>query len=182
MSRLDKIRAIPIREVFQQYGFEVNRAGFCRCPFHHEKTPSCKIYKDSFYCFGCHAHGDAIEFVKQYESVSFKEATDRLATLFGISDDTRSMAQRVADSKAAWLRQKAKRDREREYEKLVDIWENAIQKLRYAEAAFIVFEPENLEDEWSEAFCWAMKNREIARIRADKALLDLNNFNSSYLL
>ena len=41
MSRLDKIRAIPIREVFQQYGFEVNRAGFCRCPFHHEKTPSC---------------------------------------------------------------------------------------------------------------------------------------------
>ena len=33
---------------------------WCCCPFHEEKTPSCKINEDqnSFYCFGCSAKGD----------------------------------------------------------------------------------------------------------------------------
>ena len=33
---------------------------WCCCPFHDEKTPSCKINDDlgSFYCFGCGAKGD----------------------------------------------------------------------------------------------------------------------------
>ena len=33
---------------------------WCCCPFHDEKTPSCKINDDlgSYYCFGCGAKGD----------------------------------------------------------------------------------------------------------------------------
>lgn len=176
MSRLDRVREIPIMEVFQRYGIGINRSGFCRCPFHHEKTPSCKVYHDSFYCFGCHAHGDVIDFVKQYENISFQEAVEKLGVMFGILCDDRSMAQRVADEKQRWLRQKAQKDREREYNKLVDNWRSELQKLRFAEAAFAVFEPENPSAEWSEAFCWAMKNREIARIKADEAMDALNNF------
>lgn len=44
------------------------------CPFHGEKTPSFYVYGDHYHCFGCGAHGDAIEFVVQTESVSFTEA------------------------------------------------------------------------------------------------------------
>lgn len=46
------------------------------CPFHKEKTPSFTVNdeKGLFHCFGCNAGGDAIEFIKQIEAVSFREA------------------------------------------------------------------------------------------------------------
>lgn len=49
------------------------------CPFHNEDTPSFVIYPDnSFYCFGCQAHGDAIDFIKLLKNCDFKEAVGSL--------------------------------------------------------------------------------------------------------
>ena len=50
------------------------------CPFHTEKTPSFKIdpVKQTFYCFGCNAHGDAIAFIRAYKRLSFREALNYL--------------------------------------------------------------------------------------------------------
>lgn len=75
MTNIDDIkRNHPMPEVVRQYGIEINRAGFCRCPFHTEKTASMKIYAQSFYCFGCGAGGDVIDFVRLYERCDFKTA------------------------------------------------------------------------------------------------------------
>lgn len=51
------------------------------CPFHQEKTPSFHVddRKGFYYCFGCHAKGDAISFVTELENVSFIEAVRILA-------------------------------------------------------------------------------------------------------
>jgi hypothetical protein len=50
------------------------------CPFHNEGTPSFVIYPDnSFYCFGCQAHGDAIDFIELIKGCSFKEAIGQMA-------------------------------------------------------------------------------------------------------
>ena len=51
------------------------------CPFHHEKTASFHVddRKGYYYCFGCHAKGDAINFVRETENVSFMEAVEILA-------------------------------------------------------------------------------------------------------
>lgn len=50
------------------------------CPFHNDNTPSFVIYPDnSFHCFGCQAHGDAIDFIKLIKECSFKEAVGQLA-------------------------------------------------------------------------------------------------------
>ena len=53
------------------------------CPFHDEKTPSFTVKDcgdDSFYhCFGCGAHGDAIDFVMETQSVDFKTACEVIA-------------------------------------------------------------------------------------------------------
>lgn len=56
------------------------------CPFHEEKTPSFSIdpEKGLYYCFGCHAGGDAIRFVMELERLSFPEAVERLARRFGV--------------------------------------------------------------------------------------------------
>lgn len=51
------------------------------CPFHHEKTASFHVddRKGFYYCFGCHAKGDALKFVQETENVSFMEAVEMLA-------------------------------------------------------------------------------------------------------
>ncbi|MEE4272093.1 MAG: DNA primase [Thermoanaerobaculales bacterium] len=56
------------------------------CPFHEEKTPSFSIdpEKGLYYCFGCHAGGDAIRFVMELDRLSFPEAVERLARRFGV--------------------------------------------------------------------------------------------------
>lgn len=57
------------------------------CPFHDERTPSFTVAprKGFFHCFGCGAHGDAIGFVMQRDSLSFTEAVERLADLLGLT-------------------------------------------------------------------------------------------------
>lgn len=51
------------------------------CPFHKEKTPSFSVItkRNAYYCFGCGAGGDPIDFVSAYENVSFREAVERIA-------------------------------------------------------------------------------------------------------
>ena len=57
-------RRVKIRDVLKRYGgMEPDRKGFCRCPFHGERTASFKLYtrNNSFYCFGCGVGGDVIK-------------------------------------------------------------------------------------------------------------------------
>jgi hypothetical protein len=61
-------------DLLERYGYKKNRAGFICCPFHKEKTPSMKIYADSFHCFGCGKHGDIFDFVMFQENCGFREA------------------------------------------------------------------------------------------------------------
>ena len=57
------------------------------CPFHHEKTASFHVddRKGFYYCFGCHAKGDVIGFVKDTENVGFMEAIELLAREAGMA-------------------------------------------------------------------------------------------------
>jgi DNA primase len=56
------------------------------CPFHDERTPSfsVNVADKLFYCFGCHAKGDAIGFVEQTEGLDFRESVDFLAERYGV--------------------------------------------------------------------------------------------------
>ncbi|MEL6959583.1 MAG: DNA primase [Pseudomonadota bacterium] len=70
------------------------------CPFHQEKTASFHVddRKGYYYCFGCHAKGDAISFVRETENVSFMEAVEILAGEAGMTMPARDpKAQEKAD-------------------------------------------------------------------------------------
>ncbi|MGB7317105.1 MAG: DNA primase [Planktotalea sp.] len=56
------------------------------CPFHQEKSASFHVddRKGFYYCFGCHAKGDAISFVRETENVGFMEAIEILAGEAGL--------------------------------------------------------------------------------------------------
>ncbi|TCP62911.1 DNA primase [Rhodovulum bhavnagarense] len=70
------------------------------CPFHQEKTASFHVddRKGYYYCFGCHAKGDAISFVRETENVGFMEAIEILAREAGMQMPARDpVAQQKAD-------------------------------------------------------------------------------------
>ena len=70
------------------------------CPFHQEKTASFHVddRKGFYYCFGCHAKGDAISFVRETENVDFIEAVRILASEAGMQMPERDpQAQQNAD-------------------------------------------------------------------------------------
>lgn len=70
------------------------------CPFHQEKTASFHVDDGQgfYYCFGCHAKGDAISFVRETENVSFIEAIEILAREAGMQMPARDpKAQEKAD-------------------------------------------------------------------------------------
>ena len=64
----------------------------CRCPFHSDKTPSMKINKTYFYCFGCHFTGDVIDFTARLFNLSPLDAARKLALDFGIDPNTPASA------------------------------------------------------------------------------------------
>lgn len=83
----------PIVDVFRDYGIKVNSRGFARCCFHDgDKGASLKVYpsQNSWYCFGCHAHGDQFDFVQKYNNVDLKTAFH----LLGGEDKELSWAER----------------------------------------------------------------------------------------
>ena len=57
------------------------------CPFHKERSGSFYVYTGtaSYYCFGCHEHGDVFSFVMKMESLSFPEAVRVVAQKMGIA-------------------------------------------------------------------------------------------------
>lgn len=53
------------------------------CPFHHEKTPSFSVNAEQnlYYCFGCKAGGNVVQFVMEMERLTYVEAVRHLAGL-----------------------------------------------------------------------------------------------------
>ncbi|WMY95089.1 MAG: DNA primase [Arsenophonus sp.] len=53
------------------------------CPFHNEKKPSFTVNKNKqfYYCFGCGAHGNAIDFLMNYHKFNFVESIEELASI-----------------------------------------------------------------------------------------------------
>lgn len=77
-------QANPIEEAVAHTGVELHAIGHRlvgRCPFHGDERPSLVIYprNESYFCFGCGAGGDVIDFVGRLHGVGFKAAAAMLA-------------------------------------------------------------------------------------------------------
>ena len=76
--------AISVKQAAEHYGLKVSRNGMVCCPFHHDRHPSLKLNEDYFFCFGCGAKGDVIDFVTKLFDLSNYEAAQKLAADFGL--------------------------------------------------------------------------------------------------
>ena len=112
-------QSVTVREAAQMYGIEVNRSGMACCPFHDDKNPSMKLNEEYFYCFGCGATGDVIDFTARLYNLSPKEAAEKLAQDFGLAYDSQAPPRR------RYIRQKTeaqkfKEDRDHAFRVLAD--------------------------------------------------------------
>ena len=86
---LDSLKAhIDIVEIISHF-IVLRRQGrnyVATCPFHNEKTGSFIVSqtKNMYYCFGCHAGGDAIKFVMDYSRVEFQDAVFQIANILNL--------------------------------------------------------------------------------------------------
>lgn len=112
-------QSITVREAAQMYGIEVNRSGMACCPFHDDKNPSMKLNEEYFYCFGCGATGDVIDFAVRLYNLSPREAAEKLAQDFGLAYDSQAPPRRryVRQKTEA---QKFKEDRDHAFRVLAD--------------------------------------------------------------
>lgn len=91
---LDELRSKTsiVRVVGKKVSWDIRKSNqgkgdmWAPCPFHAEKTASFHVddQKGYYYCFGCHAKGDSIGFVKEIENLSFIEAVEVLANEAGM--------------------------------------------------------------------------------------------------
>ena len=112
-------QSVTVREAAQMYGIEVNRSGMACCPFHDDRHPSLKLNEEYFYCFGCGATGDVIDFTARLYNLSPKEAAEKLAQDFGLAYDSQAPPRRrhVRQKSEA---QKFKEDRDHAFRVLAD--------------------------------------------------------------
>ena len=69
-----RAKEFPFRELH-----EFNRQGWCKCPFHEDKTPSMKLYSDNrVHCYSCGKSWDTIAFMQELHGITFPEAIRRL--------------------------------------------------------------------------------------------------------
>ena len=116
-----------MRELVEKYGIMIDRKGFCCCPFHKEKTGSMKVFKDSYYCFGCGESGDIFTFVQKMDDVDFKTAFKSLGGTYRDESDYRHNLFRYRMEKQKET-EKARLHREEEEKKQI-IQEIKMQKL-----------------------------------------------------
>ncbi|MFV0410709.1 MAG: DNA primase [Paracoccus sp. (in: a-proteobacteria)] len=101
---LDELRArVPVsRIVGRKVTWDLRRSNQAKgdwwapCPFHGEKTASFHVddQKGFYYCFGCHAKGDALNFLKEADGLDFIEAVKVLASEAGLPMPERDPGER----------------------------------------------------------------------------------------
>ena len=94
-------QSVAVREAAEMYGIAVGRGGMACCPFHDDRHPSLKLNEDYFYCFGCGATGDVIDFTARLYNLTAKEAAEKLAQDFGLAYDSKAPIRR------SYVRQKS---------------------------------------------------------------------------
>lgn len=136
---------ITTRQAAEHYGLNVQRNGMTLCPFHNDHDPSLKI-GTRFYCFGCQAKGDVIDFVSKLFGISPIQAVQKNVADFGLDPNTPQAAAAVPVQPPVVQQRrlvleciKALTD----YERLLNRWK----------AAYV---PENMNAPWDEWFAQAL--------------------------
>jgi DNA primase len=114
LARVDIVDVVGRHVDLKKAG--INHKGLC--PFHGEKSPSFIVSpsRQTYHCFGCGVHGNAIGFLMEHTGAGFVEAVEDLAQQVGM--------QVPQDERSPEQREKAKAEKARQ-QSLTDVLERA---------------------------------------------------------
>ena len=148
-----------MEQILDLYGYRTKK-GFMCCPFHGEKEPSLKVYKNTggWHCYGCERGGSVIDFVMEHERCKFPDAVRAIdhALHMGLMDpnenpfeaDREKRRQAALDDfvKAVYdycdmLTKKIEHDQLRDYKRMMeleDLRDGQIQKISADDWTFML--------------------------------------------
>lgn len=105
---------IDLPQFIQEYAnVELTRSGNgwrCACPIHGSSNPSSFLVDDKgmYYCFSCNSSGDVINFVADYDHITYNMAIEKLASMLNISlvDDKTYQDEKALEAKMEGKKQK----------------------------------------------------------------------------
>jgi len=94
MTVFDSCKAISARDAADRAGLQLRAKGnkhWTNCFLHGDKTASLAIYEDGgWYCFSCHAGGDAVKLYELLYNLTPTDAAQKLADDFNLSTNHQS--------------------------------------------------------------------------------------------
>lgn len=133
MSIFQTAKQIASDDAARRLGLKENR-GRWLCPFHDDHTPSMACYKENgrFYCFACHAKGDAVDLWAKVRGVPLKDAAEELCRSYGLNyhrESPQETARRMRQQDLAQLPMAVMQDWRRVMVDLLQEWLNADSRI-----------------------------------------------------
>lgn len=154
---------VTARMAAEALGLQVNRNSMACCPFHDDRHPSMKL-DERYYCFGCHASGDAIDFASSYLHLGKLEAAKRLADEFKLEYEK---PQRRGSQRNDASRDKERRDHLQKKARIAfEAWLKKSLHVLYAYKEYQYLQrekaaPRTMDEPWSEAFIRALREQDV---------------------
>ncbi|WP_303797602.1 CHC2 zinc finger domain-containing protein [Ruminococcus flavefaciens] len=144
----------------RHYGAEVHRGNMALCPFHKERTPSCKLYEDHYYCFGCQAHGDVIRLVQELFGLKPIEAVKQLNSDFalGLDVDCTNKFVPPPDMEAVARRRREIAERKAEKARVEHMYDVLLRYFTLLDKYKMCYAPKSPDDETDRRFVYALQN------------------------
>lgn len=155
MTIFDDIKElVDVPTAARTYGVEVHRGNMALCPFHRERHPSCKLYADHYYCFGCQAHGDVIKLVQELFGLRAIEAVKQINSDFALGLDL----DKPPDMEAVARRRREIAERKAEKARVVHMYDVLLRYFTLLDKYKMRYAPKTPDEETDRRFVYALQN------------------------
>ncbi|HOC32919.1 MAG TPA: CHC2 zinc finger domain-containing protein [Ruminococcus flavefaciens] len=155
MTIFDDIKElVDVPNAARSYGVEVHRGNMALCPFHNERHPSCKLYADHYYCFGCQAHGDVIKLVQELFGLRPIEAVKQLNSDFGLGLDL----DKPPDMEKVNRRRREIAERKAEKARVEHMYDVLLRYFTLLDKYKMLYAPKTPDEETDRRFVYALQN------------------------
>ena len=175
MDYAEKIKSmVSMPKIMDQYGFRLDKSGFCKCPFHSERSASFKAYPGTrgYYCFGCGAQGSVIDFVMRFFGISFGDSIKKINEDFSLGlpiGEKLDRRKQLEMNRQAFMRKREVEAEMSERERLENGYWTAFDEWKRLDENKRKYAPETQTEPLHPLFVEALKNISGAEYRLDCA-------------
>ena len=165
---------VSMPEMMETYGIRLNRSGFCKCPFHSERSASFKAYPGTrgFYCFGCHESGSVIDFVMKFFGLSFGDAIKKINEDFSLGlpiGEKLDRRKQLEMNRQAFIRKREMNARKAEQERLENSYWEAFDEWKRLDDNKRNYAPKTKTEPLHPLFVEALQKMSVAEYRLECA-------------